>query len=257
MFPGSQTNLIIPSGELASRAQGKTVTLSNKICLYVKGICVSEEIRNFHINTGNIEVPIENYMASLPPNNTDFGFLESQIITVDESPVFYTNQPVTNYASIIFPGRKSFFSNGAQKYSQPQIIAQIQEYGKFCDTYPNAIIDKKKGYGASVFVINPFLRPILINIHTNNHGIFIKKRIAAQSADMICLEDLAVNVDRWCGQVQIGANNRIITFFVRHKYGDQTSITDMDHFDPFRGEPTHAPITQLIRSAVGNRLAGK
>ena len=51
----------------------------------------------------------------------------------------------------------------------------------------------------------------------------------------------------WQGHIQIKANNRIITFNYKHSLKKDKIISDYEHLDPYRGEPTYLPPFQLLR----------
>ena len=72
---------------------------------------------------------------------------------------------------------------------------------------------------------------------------------------MISLAPLLLKGEEmWAGQIQITATNRVITFNVKHSFKDPTNISDHEHLDPYRGEPTHFPATQWLRLRLGKWL---
>lgn len=40
----------------------------------------------------------------------------------------------------------------------------------------------------------------------------------------------------------VSANNRVLTYDVRHGYGDWTKTKSVDHLDPYLGFVTHRPV---------------
>jgi len=68
---------------------------------------------------------------------------------------------------------------------------------------------------------------------------------------------LEVGEWRWRGRLQLTANNRLITFDVKHSFADPTLITDHEHLDPFRADPTHLPLTRLLRARAGRPQTGR
>ena len=81
-------------------------------------------------------------------------------------------------------------------------------------------------------------------------------RIPALSARYLHLVNILQEKESaWVGEIQLTANNRLITFDVKHALSDIRTISDHEHLDPFRGEPTHMPLFQWCRSSVGNFLS--
>jgi hypothetical protein len=58
----------------------------------------------------------------------------------------------------------------------------------------------------------------------------------------------------WCGQIQITATNRVITFDLKHSLREPDLISDHEHLDPYRGEPTHFPASRWLRLKAGKWL---
>ncbi len=56
------------------------------------------------------------------------------------------------------------------------------------------------------------------------------------------------------GTVMMSANNRIVSYDVRHPYGDWTKFNSIDHLDTFSGIATHhsVPLAQNLRE-IGRR----
>ena len=77
----------------------------------------------------------------------------------------------------------------------------------------------------------------------------------ANSVLNIRLEELLrPNEESWIGHLQLTATNRLVTFHIKHSMADATIISDHEHLDPFRGDRTHYPLTQLIRLRYGEFL---
>ena len=58
----------------------------------------------------------------------------------------------------------------------------------------------------------------------------------------------------WQGHIQIKATNWIITFNYKHSLKNNKIISDYEHLDPYRGEPTFLPSFQLLRIKIGQIL---
>ena len=172
------------------------------------------------------------------------GFLELSFVTENDAPDFITNRVAVFYTIYSKPGKKSFFSDNAYKYGSPPVIAQIAEFGAFVDGHPLIHLDRKKDLGETITLINPYARPILATIKTQDGRVLPRTRIPASSARNIQLSQLLRDdEDSWIGQVQLTANNRIITYNIKHSLADPTVISDHEHLDPFRSDVTHQPAT--------------
>ena len=65
---------------------------------------------------------------------------------------------------------------------------------------------------------------------------------------------IAPNDDKWSGQIQLTANNRVITPIVKHSHADPTRIGSVEHLDPFRADPTHLPLFRWLRLTAGETI---
>ena len=183
------------------------------------------------------------------------GYLEIAYRTADDVPRFPSNQPLTPYAVYTAPGRKSFFTDHAQKFSNPAIIAQIARYGQYMDTYPAVLLDRERDYGESLILINPYKKTVVARIASHDGRALERIRVPAESARRIDLAGLMGDGETaWRGRIQLTANNRLVTYNVKHSLSDPSVITDHEHLDPFRADPTHFPATQQFRIRVGALL---
>jgi len=183
------------------------------------------------------------------------GYLENSFRAENEAPLFASNTVLPFYSIYSKAGKKAFFSDNAYLYAAPPVIAQIAEYGQYVDGYPVTRIDRECDYGESIIFINPYHKPIKASITTAEIGIIPGIRIPPLSTRMISLESLLEDDMRnWAGQIQITATNRVITFDVKHSLRDPSLISDHEHLDPYRGEPTHFPATRWFRLRVGKLL---
>jgi hypothetical protein len=98
-------------------------------------------------------------------------------------------------------------------------------------------------YAESLIVINPYLRPLKLQVHASNGRSLQKIKLNAYTADYVDLTELMRDDEQsWMGRVQLDSKAGVIVFDVKHKWGDRTIISDHEHFDPFRADPTHLPI---------------
>tara|TARA_Y100001934_G_C12115989_1_gene660818 strand:- start:593 stop:886 length:294 start_codon:yes stop_codon:yes gene_type:complete len=81
-------------------------------------------------------------------------------------------------------------------------------------------------------------------------------RVQPESALNVHLSDLLQeDEESWSGHIQVTANNRLVTFSLKHSMKDIAVISDHEHLDPYRSDPTHEPVTLAFRKWVGGLLA--
>lgn len=206
-------------------------------------------------------------LASAPPapfvlaaektgGDGDPGFFETDFVVADGSPDFVTNQPlVVPYAVYSAPGRKSFFSTPTNKFAVPSVINMVAEYGRFIETYPVVSIDRARDYGESIAMINPYNKDIIAEVQAYDGRQIRRIRVPRMSARYVRLDRLLkAGETSWNGRIQLTANNRVVTFDVKHSLANPEIISDEEHLDPFRADPTHVPAFQAFRLGVGRYL---
>jgi hypothetical protein len=181
------------------------------------------------------------------------GFVESTFKLADDRSHFVTKIPIGNYALYSAPGRPSYRADGDYKFGSPPVISTVGMYGRVIDGYPTVRLDRERGYGESLACINPYGRPINVFVRTHDGRELPRQRVGPQAGIFISLEPvLKAGEERWTGRVQITANNRLVLYHVRHRFGDVTDITDHEHLDPYRADPTHVPATLWVRQRIGD-----
>ena len=117
-------------------------------------------------------------------------------------------------------------------------------------------IDRDRDYGESLALINPYKKAVLAKVHTADGRTIPRLRVPPMSVRRVDLGQLLeAGERRWRGRLQLTANNRLITFDVKHSFADPTLITDHEHLDPFRADPTHLPLTRLLRMRAGDAVS--
>lgn len=186
------------------------------------------------------------------------GYLELEAKSADGSEIFSSKQVFGLYSIFGKDGKASFFSDNAYKYGSPPVINQMARFRVYVDTYPVIHIDRERDLGESLTLINPYRMPIVTRIRTEDGRELKRRKVPSQAALTITLSDLLRDdEDQWIGQVQLTANNRLITFTFKHRFADPTVISDYEHLDPFRDDPTHLPLTQRLRQDVGEYLVAR
>jgi len=227
---------------------------------YYEGKLADENVRSMRFKNGKLisERPEPLVWSDASEREEAFpSFAEIAMNSADDTPVFSNRMAVSNYSVYTKPGKKAFFSDNAFKYGSPSIISLMGQLGRFVEGYPAIHLDKERDFGETLLFINPYLRPVLVRIASPDHRTPIKLRVPAQSVRGVPLIDfLREGETRWLGQIQLTANNRLITFHIRHSLRDSKIISDHEHLDPFRTEPTHLPLSQAMRISLGVAVRG-
>ncbi|MBT5859651.1 MAG: hypothetical protein HOH89_00690 [Alphaproteobacteria bacterium] len=180
------------------------------------------------------------------------GYLEVSVEEADRRLVFQPRFPVSSYVIYSKPGKKSFFVDKTFKYGVPPVIDMVARFGKFVDGHPLIHIDRKRDLGESLTLVNPYQKPLLATIMSNDGRRLPRKKVGARSAVQLPLVDLLRDdEDEWIGQIQLTANNRVIAYDVKHSLADPELISDHEHLDPFRAGDTKVPMTRLMRKSLG------
>lgn len=179
-------------------------------------------------------------------------FLESDFVSVADKVIFSSNIQPSFYAIFTAPGRKSFFSDSGVKFGLAIVVNQVRAYGKYADCYLPVSIDRDADYDESIVMINPYQKDIISRILFSDGRSLDRIRINGGSARFIRLSDiLGADENSWSGSIQITANNRIITFSVKHSLANPEIIHDYEHLDAYRAERTHLPLFRKLRQFYG------
>ena len=182
----------------------------------------------------------------------ELSYIETQINLISgvglkspSLPGFYVN-----YTS---PNKKNFISCGVEKYGNPRVIAQRQEFGMWAEGYPSININYKNNTTYSLVIINPYKTNNIFTIEINNLKIKHKIKINALSVKRINFFDIIKN-KVWSGQFYIYGKRRAIIYLINHAVEDYTNISTIEHGDPFRAELTYQPRLQFLRHQIHKRI---
>ena len=151
--------------------------------------------------------------------------------------------------------RKSFFSDNALKYGNTVTIHQIRAFGAWVEGYPLSMVDPQRDIDESLVLINPFLRPAVVDVTIEGREEKKRFRIDPQTGKRISLaEAFGIGDEGWGGQVYVSGKNRVVMYVAKHSLADPSRVTTVEHSNPYRGEPTHLPMTQVLRRRVGEAL---
>lgn len=183
------------------------------------------------------------------------GYLEIAISGRDNARIFDNKRPISHYAIYSKPGKKSFYSDNAYKFGAPPVIDQIARYGRYVDNYPVVHLDRNRDLGETITLINPYRKALLASIRSSDGRSIDRQKVKPMSVRSIPLIDLLrADEAEWFGQIQITATNRVVSYDIKHSLADPTIISDHEHLDPFRADPTHLPVTRLLRRKIGEAV---
>lgn len=249
----------VPSttSQIEARLEGRTANVRVRFRVFRAGRVERTDELIMRFEDGKLvgDPPSPVIVRDADRTSDDYGYLEVETDTPDETAVFSSQAVFGLYTIYSAPGRKSFLSDNAYKYGSPPVILQIAQFSKFVDTYPVVHVDRERDLGDTILLINPYKKAILGRIDTEDGRALPRLKVPSESVLPVRMADLLrEDENMWRGQIQLQANNRLVTFIVKHSLGDPTVISDHEHLDPFRGDPTHAPITQRWRQKLGKSL---
>lgn len=256
---GYDATIVPPLGQIARRLTAPDAEVHVVMTRYRDG--QSQPLAEAHYPFRNGALATDGVLPLRIPDPLDDGgtspaYVEIETKSADGRPVFASKAVFGLYTIFGKDGKASFFSDNAYKYGSPPVITQMAQFRAYVDAYPVIHLDRMRGLGESLTLINPYRMPIVTQIRTEDGRLLKRRRVAAQSALSIDLSEiLQEGEDEWAGHIQLTANNRLITFTFKHRFGDQTLISDYEHMDPFREDPTHMPLTQKLRQQFGEWFA--
>ena len=185
-------------------------------------------------------------------NPEEFCYIETQINLLDGLGLKISTVP-SFYVWYVNNRNKNFISCGNDKYGNPRVIMQMQEFGFWVDGYPAIKINKKEDIGYSVIIINPYDLKGKFKLEINELKIFKTIVVEPRTVSRVNLHKL-LKIDKWTGQIYVSGNQRAIIYFMNHSIKDDLSISTLEHSDPFRAELSYKPRFMYLREAVHRKL---
>lgn len=250
--------MALNTAALAKRLRDRTGVLKHVMRVYHEGEIVEETEQPLDIRDGQLaNAASERFVWQ--GERADWGdvpgFLEENICTTDGQRLFITKYHEPSYSLNWATGRKSYMINVSPKFADPRVIEQIAQFNFFIDTSSTIWIDRDRDCDESLLCVNPFTQPIVVKLDTNDGRTLRGNRVPPLSARRIMLSRfLRDDESSWQGQVQIVANNRLQVSLCKHSFNDANLVTDVEHLDPYRTDPTHQPASQWIRAKIGEVL---
>jgi hypothetical protein len=248
--PGYDCAIVMPSSAVAPHVRAEGGRAERYWKAMAGGRVVAEGSDTIEFRAGKAVSGPENHVVWRARGDWPAagGFLEFGIRAIGEAPLFTARRLPSFYNVYSGPGRKSFLLCHAWKFGSPQVISQIARFGQFVDAYPVVHIDRARDLGDSLVLVNPYRKAIVARILTQERADLPRIRIDPMSVAMVGLADLvAPDAGEWLGQIQLTANNRLVTYIVKHSLADPAAISTVEHLDPFRADPTHFPWFRSLR----------
>ena len=247
--------IALPASAVGKRLKNGTGAVSWRVVCFHDGELVDEMERQLIFEDGRLS---NSACTTYVWNGThhewsgNSGYMEIHFDADDEDTFFSTKDCIEFYALYSAPGKKTFRADGTFKFASPPTIAQIAAFGEFCEGYPSVRIDQARNYGESFVLINPYEKPILVTLATPDDRKLSRLRVPPRSGRNLVLADLLqLHGKSFVSRFQLKASNRIVLFHVRHSMSGPYVITDHEHLDPYRSDPTHVPAFQKLRLAIG------
>lgn len=253
---GYDSTIVMPDAELGQSLEGGRGRIRRSWKVVADGETVKEEEDILRFKDGRL---VEGPPAQVTWRATDgasFGpngaFMEYAIDASDDETWFSRNHLPTLYNVFSSKGRKSYIACHSWKFGSPQVISQIATFGRYVDAYPVIHIDRERDLGDSLVLINPYRKAIMARVYSPEDGTPPRIKIEPECTKLVRLDELfAKDRERWTGQIQLSANNRIVTYIVKHSLTDPNQISTVEHLDPYRADPTHFPLSQWLRLRYG------
>jgi hypothetical protein len=241
--------------------------------LAVKDIALNWRLRLFHDGElKDIREETVLFKNKVPQSPPDTLLIEASETNWGENPGYYEYdfspkdesndslifreflQPVS-YAICSPVGGKNIFSTPSYKMAVPPVIEMVAAYGRYVECYPVVELDRQRDYGESIGMINPYNKNVKAEIVSSSGGRIFPIRVPKFSARYARLDQLLEqDKNDWRGQIQLTANNRIVTLDIKHSLSNPGRLYNEEHLDPFRADPTHLPALQVFRQKVGDAL---
>lgn len=183
------------------------------------------------------------------------GYLEVEFLSTDGNANFSGKAPPELYGIYTIPGRQSFRADGSYKFGVPSVIASVTAYKVFVEAFPVVDLDRTENRLESMTFVNPYSRPLVVTLATVDNRKLPRVKVPAQSVRWVALEGLLRDgEDKLRTRLQLSATNRVVSYHVRHGAGTIPVITDHEHLDIFRADPTHVPISLYLRERFARNL---
>jgi len=257
--PGYAFTLAIPPALLRRRLVGRRGKLLVKASATCDGAVRWRETRTIDLDGPERDDRPITFVCAINtlddngalPDGAAPAFLEFEFLSTDDGAPFSTKAPPAIYGLYTAPGRLTFRADGSYKFGAPQVVSSIAEYGQFLESHTLIAIDRSRRHLESLTLVNPYTKPLLVSGQTPDGRALRRTKVAARSAVRLDLTQLLrEGEDRLVTRLQLSATNRVLTYHVRHDDDPVPYISDHEHLDIFRADPTHAPWSRFARERL-------
>lgn len=184
--------------------------------------------------------------------NNNYSYIETHINLIEGDGFKSTSAPGF-YVSYTNPNKKNFISCGNEKYGNPRVIMQMQEFGIWVDGYPAINVSYKNSTTYSLIIINPYRTVSNFVLEINSLKIKKNIKVDALTAKKINFYDI-IQIKEWSGQFYIYGKRRAIIYLINHDFNKVNNISTLEHSDPFRAELTFQPRFQYLRNNLHEKI---
>lgn len=254
--PGRRSTMVLPSRSLKDCLIGGTGRVRRDWAVFVDGKSVDSGSQSFDfVADGEVEGYSATLAYELPPGAPSGGYLECALRADDDKTLFKVMRLPGAYNIHSNSANKSFFTCHTHKFASPPVISQIARFGQFVDCYSVATVDRAADLTTSLVLVNPYGKAIVARILTYEGRRIEPIKIAPKSATRVDLQALLRDDEKnWGGHIQLTANNRALTWLVKHRISAPDAVATVEHLDPFRADETHMPLTKALRNWIGEWL---
>ena len=154
---------------------------------------------------------------------------------------------------VILVQAKNFISCGNEKYGNPRVIMQMEEFGMWIDGYPAINVSYKNSTTYSLIIINPYKTLSKFILEINSLKIKKNIKVSPLSVKKLNFYDI-IQRKEWTGQFYIYGKRRAIIYLINHDFKNLNNISTLEHSDPFRAELTFQPRFQYFRNNLHKKI---
>jgi hypothetical protein len=253
---GYYCSIEVPVNSIASRLISKDCKVVYKLSYFIDGknVKTTEFILHFvnFKNINNRDNVFNVHALKISKKAYLVGFIEATVESLNGDYIFHTRKAFGNYATFYKDNSKSFFVNFSYKVGDPQIIAQMATFKRYVIAYPVCNISLENNYSNTLLLVNPYYKPIVVSFKTSDGRSLPRQKVLPFEGVYYPLSKVLIGDEsNWRGSIQLTAKNRLLTYIINHRCDDIENISDLEHLDPFRSDPTHIRALQKIRILVG------
>ncbi len=251
--PGHRILISVPPDLLRRRLKTEHADVTVIARAFIDGETVWSETNTVSLSRGekggqSVEFSFDNDRERF---NGAPGFMEIEFLSAGDEAIFSKKAPPELYGLYSRPGCQGFRADGSYKFGVPSVIASVTKYKTFVESFQAIDIDLMRDRFESVTLLNPYSRPLVVTLSTVDGRQLPRVKVPAKSVIWVSLEGfLRDDETSLKTRLQLMSTNRVVSYHVRHSGGTEPIITDHEHLDIYRADPTHSPITLYWRDRL-------